>query len=193
MEILTERGESLILISGREAVYKSNPGTVIVCRKWGASEKEKIQYIKYLHCQVHQASGSGFRKCRAWKNAIPYHQPFHTHTNSLLDIPGRSRPRRQDIPCPRQKLYLTQRAQSLKKFILARTHEKPFPHARNNHSHLKSSFSVWNDHSRLKCSIPGLVFLQPERARNEKVILEARFEISFRTEAWFFNTVGTNI
>ena len=43
---LTERGESLILNSGRQAVYKSNPGTVIVCRKRGASGQEKIQYIK---------------------------------------------------------------------------------------------------------------------------------------------------
>ena len=46
----TERAESLIL-SARRAVYKSNPGTVTVCRKRGASEQEKIQYIKYVHCQ----------------------------------------------------------------------------------------------------------------------------------------------
>ena len=41
----TERGESLILN------FWPHPGTVIVCRKRGASGQQKIQYIKYLHCQ----------------------------------------------------------------------------------------------------------------------------------------------
>ena len=49
----TERAKSLkYQISGRNAVYKSNTGTVTVCRKQGASGQEKIQYIKYLHCQL---------------------------------------------------------------------------------------------------------------------------------------------
>ena len=47
----TARAESLILNFWPQAVYKSNPGTVTVCRKRGASGQEKIQYIKYLHCQ----------------------------------------------------------------------------------------------------------------------------------------------
>ena len=37
----TEGAESLILISGRQAVYKSNPGTATVCRRRGASGQEK--------------------------------------------------------------------------------------------------------------------------------------------------------
>ena len=58
----------------------------------------------------------------------------------------------------------TQRARGSKKLILARTHEKkPFPHARNFHSRLKFSFSVCNFRSRLIISIPGPVFLWPER------------------------------
>ena len=41
--------------------------------------------------------------------------------------------------------------------------KKTFPYARNFHSRLKFSFSVWNFHSRLKFLIPGPVFLWPER------------------------------
>ena len=41
-------------MSGPQAVYKSNPGTVIVCRKRGTSGQERIQHIKYLHCQFHK-------------------------------------------------------------------------------------------------------------------------------------------
>ena len=37
----TERGESEILVSGCQAVYKSNPGTAIVCHKRRASGQEK--------------------------------------------------------------------------------------------------------------------------------------------------------
>ena len=51
MEILQKEGKVEYSISGRQAVYKSNPGTVIVCRNRGASEQEKIQYIKHLHFQ----------------------------------------------------------------------------------------------------------------------------------------------
>ena len=47
----TERGEIEYKISGRQAVYKSNPGNMTVCRKREASGQGKIQYIKYLHCQ----------------------------------------------------------------------------------------------------------------------------------------------
>ena len=63
----------------------------------------------------------------------------------------------------------SQRARGSKKFILARMHEKKktIPHARNFHSRLKFSFSVWKFHSRLKISIPGPVFLRPERGPNE--------------------------
>ena len=43
--------ESLMLNFWPQAIYKSNPGTVIVFRKRGPSEQTKIQYIKYLHCQ----------------------------------------------------------------------------------------------------------------------------------------------
>ena len=41
--------------------------------------------------------------------------------------------------------------------------KKTFPHARNFHSRLKFSFSVWKFHSRLNISIPGPAFLRPER------------------------------
>ena len=40
----TERGESLILNFWPPGSLKSNPGTVIVCCRRGASEQEKIQY-----------------------------------------------------------------------------------------------------------------------------------------------------
>ena len=41
---------------GHQAPYKSNPGTAIFCSKWGASGQEKIQYIKYVHCQITTAA-----------------------------------------------------------------------------------------------------------------------------------------
>ena len=48
----TERGESLKLNFWPQAVYKSNPGTVVVSHKRGASGQEKIQHIKNLaQCQ----------------------------------------------------------------------------------------------------------------------------------------------
>ena len=72
-----------------------------------------------------------------------------------------------------------------KKFILARTHEKTFPHARNFHSRLKFSFSVWNFHSRLKISIPGPVFLRPERGPEWK--FHSRLKISFCIESLIFS------
>ena len=80
---------------------------------------------------------------------------------------------------------LTQRARRLKKFILARTHEKKkktFPHARNFQSRLKFSFSVWNFHSRLKISIPGPVFCGQRGARNERTI-----------PVWKFHSVLNNM
>ena len=41
MEILQKEGKAKYSISGRQAVYKSNPGTAIVCRKRGPSGQEK--------------------------------------------------------------------------------------------------------------------------------------------------------
>ena len=69
------------------------------------------------------------------------------------------------------------------KFILARTHEKPSPHARNFHSRLKFSFSVWNFHSNLKSSIPGPVFLRPERGSEWKNYSRLKFHSVLK--AWF--------
>ena len=54
--------------------------------------------------------------------------------------------------------------------------KKPFPHAQNFHSHLKFSFSLWNFHRRLKISIPGPVFLRPERGPEWKTILDWKFQ-----------------
>ena len=57
----------------------------------------------------------------------------------------------------------TQRARISKKFILARTHEKPFaPRTRCSFS-LEMLILGLKFHSRLKISIPGPVFLQPEK------------------------------
>ena len=47
----TEREESLELNFCRQSVYKSILGTLIVCRKQGASGQKKTQYIKYFHYQ----------------------------------------------------------------------------------------------------------------------------------------------
>ena len=46
VEIPQKEGKFWNSISGRQAMYKSNPGTLILCRKWGASGQEKVQYIK---------------------------------------------------------------------------------------------------------------------------------------------------
>ena len=51
MEILQKEQKVEYQISGRQAVYKSNPGTATVCRKRGAAEQEKVQHIKSLHDQ----------------------------------------------------------------------------------------------------------------------------------------------
>ena len=56
MEILQKEWKVQYEISGRQALYESNPDTVTVCRKQGASEPEKIQYIKHLHCQLEAAT-----------------------------------------------------------------------------------------------------------------------------------------
>ena len=68
---------------------------------------------------------------------------------------------------------------------------KPFPHARNVHSHLKFSFSVWNFHSRLKISIPGPVFLRSERGPEWKNY--SRLKISFRIESLIFSILSLKI
>ena len=60
---------------------------------------------------------------------------------------------------------------------------KTIPHARKNHSRLKSSFSVSNFHPRLKYSISGLVFLQSERGSEWKNILEWKCHSVLK--AWF--------
>ena len=41
--------------------HKSNPGTVTVCCKRGASGQEKTQYIKYLHSQKKAGPERGSR------------------------------------------------------------------------------------------------------------------------------------
>ena len=63
--------------------------------------------------------------------------------------------------------------------------------ARNFHSRLKFSFSVWKFHSRLKNSISGPVFLRPERGPEWK--FHSRLKISFRIESLIFSILPLEI
>ena len=63
------------------------------------------------------------------------------------------------------------------------------PHARKNHSRLKFSFSVWNFHSRLKFSILGLVFLQPEGLGMKKPL--SIVKSSFRIASLIFFNIAS--
>ena len=56
---------------------------------------------------------------------------------------------------------------------------------------LKFSFSVWKFHSRLKISIPGPVFLRPERGPEWK--FHSRLKISFRIESLIFSILPLEI
>ena len=69
--------------------------------------------------------------------------------------------------------------------------KKTFPHARNFHSRLKFSFSVWKFHSRLKISIPSPVFLRSERGTEWK--FHSGLKISFRIESLIFSILSLEI
>ena len=71
--------------------------------------------------------------------------------------------------------------------------KKTFSHARKNHSRLKFSFSVWNFHSRLKFSIPGLGFLRPESQRGSEWKNHSRLKISFCIESLIFSILPLEI
>ena len=86
----------------------------------------------------------------------------------------------------------SQRVRRSKKFILARTREK-------NHSptHERTILAWnfhsrdWKLHSRLKISIPGLVFLRPERDSEWKN--HSRLKISFRVKSLMFSILPLEI
>ena len=68
--------------------------------------------------------------------------------------------------------------------------KRNIPPARQNHSRLNFSFSVWNVHSRLKISIPSLGFLRPERGPEWKKTFSIEY-FSFRIESLIFFNIAS--